>query len=164
MSQQPLWAPWRMDYVASAEPKGCIFCEPEPGRSDRERLLLHRGESVFVLLNRYPYAPGHVMVAPYAHEGRLQGLPAATLSDLMQRIRDSAAIVTAAYDCQGINVGANLGEAAGAGFGDHLHFHLVPRWSGDTNFMTVVGELRVIPKHLERIYDDLLGRFAELES
>jgi ATP adenylyltransferase len=153
-----------MDYVESDSPPGCIFCEPEGAVADRDRLILHRGEHVFVLLNRYPYAPGHLMVAPYAHEARLAALTDEARDELMERIADSAAIVEQAYGAEGLNVGANLGRAAGAGFADHLHFHLVPRWSGDTNFMTAIGELRVIPKHLQRIYDELIPRFAELAS
>jgi len=153
-----------MEYVASAPEPGCIFCEPEPPKPDRERLIMHRGEHVFVLLNRYPYSPGHVMVAPYAHEGALHALDPATQTELMQRISDSARVLSKVYSSEGLNIGANLGRAAGAGFADHLHFHLVPRWTGDVNFMTVVGELRVIPQHLERIYDELLPHFRELSA
>ncbi len=164
MAERPLWAPWRMDYVASAVPPGCIFCEPEPPISDRERLILWRGRHVFCLLNRYPYAPGHLMVAPYAHTARLEDLAPDAQADLIARIADGARILAKTYGSEGLNIGANLGAAAGAGFADHLHFHLVPRWAGDTNFMTVVGELRVIPQHLERIYEELAEPFAELAS
>lgn len=153
-----------MEYVESAGGPACIFCDPEPPVPDRERLILHRGRYVFCLLNRYPYTPGHLMVAPYAHVGRLEDLPVETRTELMQRIADSARILEKTYGSDGLNIGANLGRAAGAGFADHVHFHLVPRWTGDTNFMTAVGELRVIPKHLERIYEELAARFAELDE
>ncbi len=162
MAERPLWAPWRMEYVTSAAPGGCIFCEPDPPVADPERLVLHRGREVFCLLNRFPYAPGHLMVAPYAHASRIEELPSATQAELMSRIGESARILAKTYAAEGLNVGANLGSAAGAGFADHLHFHLVPRWPGDTGFMTVIGELRVIPQHIERIFDELAARFAEL--
>ncbi len=164
MAERPLWAPWRMEYVSSADPSGCIFCDPEAPVSDRERLILHRGPRVLCLLNRYPYAPGHLMVAPHQHCGDLEGLPDDTRAELMARLTDGARILTKTYAAEGLNIGANLGRAAGAGFAEHVHFHLVPRWAGDTNFMTVVGELRVIPQHLERIYDELVGQFEELQT
>ncbi len=117
---------------------------------------------MFVLLNRFPYAAGHLMVAPYAHAARLHDLDADARSELMARLAQSAEILEATYACEGLNVGANLGKAAGAGFADHLHFHVVPRWSGDVNFMTSIGEIRVIPTHIERTYDRLLPAFAGL--
>ncbi len=163
--RRPLWAPWRLEYVAaSAAAGGCIFCEPRAPVPDRERLILHRGRSVFVLLNRFPYAPGHLMVAPYAHVGRLAALEPAARDELMARLADCERVLEAETGCEGINVGSNLGRAAGAGFADHVHFHLVPRWNGDTNFMTSIGELRVIPEHLERSYDRLASRFRALSA
>ena len=151
-----------MEYLQSAKSKGCIFCELPSEGPQRERLLLQRSRYVFVLLNRYPYAPGHLMVAPYAHEARLEGLEPEALTELMVRISDGSRILESALRCDGLNIGVNLGAAAGAGFADHLHFHLVPRWENDTNFMTVVGETRVIPKDLESMFDELLPRFEEL--
>jgi len=160
-----LWAPWRSEYVESARgAPGCIFCEPEPAKPNRERLILHRGRHVFVLLNRYPYAVGHLMVAPYAHAAKLAELDAEARSELVTRLAQSAEILEATFGCEGLNVGANLGRAAGAGFADHLHFHLVPRWSGDVNFMTSIGEIRVIPSHIERSYEQLLPAFAGLAA
>jgi len=162
---QPLWAPWRIEYIESArEPQACIFCEPARPASDRERLILFRGRHVFVLLNRFPYAAGHLMVAPLAHEGKLHLLEPEVQSELMTRIAQSCAILERSYACDGLNVGANLGKAAGAGFADHLHFHLVPRWTGDVNFMTSIGEIRVIPTHIERTYERLLPAFQELSA
>ncbi len=158
--RQPLWAPWRLEYVAGARTARCIFCEPEAPVADRERLILSRGERTVVLLNRFPYAAGHVMVAPYAHAARLSALDPATRAELVERVAECERVLESALGCEGINVGANLGRAAGAGFADHLHVHLVPRWNGDTNFMTTVGELRVIPEHLERSFDRLAPHFA----
>lgn len=159
----PLWAPWRMQYIEGAgNSRSCIFCEPAEPVPDADRLILHRSERVFVLLNRFPYSAGHLMVAPYAHVGLVEDLDPETQRDLMARIADSARILRARYKCDGLNIGANIGEAGGAGFSDHVHFHLVPRWNGDHNFMTVVGEIRIIPTHLENIYEELAERFQEL--
>jgi ATP adenylyltransferase len=151
-----------MEYVGSDKSGRCIFCEPSEPTSDRSRLILHRGERVFVLMNRFPYSTAHLMVAPYAHQGRLHHFDAATRAELIERAADCERILEEACSCEGLNVGFNAGAAAGAGFTDHLHLHIVPRWQGDTNFMTVVGELRVIPEHLERTWDELAPRFAEL--
>lgn len=162
--RRPLWAPWRMEYIESGATGACIFCEPAQSRGDRERLILHRGRYVCVRLNRYPYAPGHLLVAPYAHRARIGDLDGDQRAELMTRIAESAELLEKTYRCDGLNVGANLGRAAGAGYADHLHFHLVPRWSADTNFMTVVGEVRVIPQHIEQIYSELAERFAEIPA
>jgi ATP adenylyltransferase len=124
---------------------------------------VHRGKSAFVLLNRYPYAAGHLMVAPYAHESRIGALDASTQAEIMGLIAEATRILETTYHCDGLNVGANLGAAAGAGFADHLHFHLVPRWRGDVNFMTSVGEIRVIPSHIERTFDELAPLFRARE-
>jgi ATP adenylyltransferase len=162
-ARRPLWAPWRIEYVEHVQDqKACIFCEPREPVEDRVRLILYRGRNAFVLLNRYPYAAGHLMVAPYAHAGRIDALDAATQTELMSLLARSQRILESTYNCDGLNVGANLGAAAGAGFADHLHFHLVPRWRGDVNFMTTVGEIRVIPTHIERTFDQLLPAFRAL--
>ncbi len=153
-----------MEYITSDKSVRCVFCEPDEPVSDRERLILHRGARAFVILNRYPYAAGHLMVAPYAHVGRLQNLEAETAAECMARVADCARILEEGLGCEGLNLGANVGSAAGAGFADHLHFHLVPRWSGDTNFMAVLGELRVIPEHLDRTYEKLAPLFAAIEA
>ena len=164
-ARRPLWAPWRIEYVEHArDPRSCIFCDPGEPVDDRSRLILHRGRSAFVLLNRYPYSPGHLMVAPFAHSGRIDELDPSTQAELMALLASSARILESTYNCDGLNVGANLGAAAGAGFADHLHFHLVPRWRGDVNFMTTVGEIRVIPTHIERSFDQLLPAFRGLQT
>jgi len=160
---RPLWAPWRIEYIErSRGPLVCIFCEPDPAVADRARLILFRGRHAFVLLNRYPYAAAHLMVAPYAHTGKLHALAPDARAEVMALVAESSRILEATYACEGLNVGANLGKAAGAGFAEHLHFHIVPRWSGDVNFMTSIGEIRVIPTHIERTYDELLPAFREL--
>lgn len=161
--REPLWAPWRMEFVGSASAGPCVFCEPAEPSPDRERLILHRGERVFVLMNRFPYTSAHLMVAPYEHAARLSSLDGETLAELITRVGDCVEILEREVACEGLNVGLNLGSAAGAGIADHLHAHVVPRWRGDTNFMTVVGELRVIPEHLTRTYDRLLPHFSELD-
>jgi ATP adenylyltransferase len=154
-----------VEYVEGPrEPPHCIFCEPDEPHADRARLILHRGRAAFVLLNRYPYSPGHLMVAPFAHRARIDELDSATQAELMALLARSARILETTYNCDGLNVGANLGAAAGAGFADHVHFHLVPRWRGDVNFMTTVGEIRVIPTHIERTLDELLAAFAAEEK
>jgi ATP adenylyltransferase len=163
--RRPLWAPWRVEYIEAARgEQRCIFCEPSEPVPDRKRLILYRGRGAFVLLNRYPYSAGHLMVAPFAHRARIDELDATTQAELMDLLGRSARILETTYNCDGLNVGANLGAAAGAGFADHVHFHLVPRWRGDVNFMTTVGETRVIPTHIERSFDELVPAFAKLEA
>jgi ATP adenylyltransferase len=157
-----LWAPWRLAYVSSAsgEPAGCIFCNTsEPGRSD---LIVARGRVSFVILNLYPYNNGHLMVVPNRHVPSLAALEADELAELMQLTRRSEIVLNEAYAPQGINVGINLGRPAGAGVADHLHVHLVPRWTGDTNFMTVVGNVRVVPEGLDATKAKLAPIFERL--
>lgn len=151
-----------MEYVGGDRDGDCIFCLPEPPEDDPKRQILYRGAGAFVLLNRFPYAPGHLMVAPFRHAGRLHELGPDEREESMNLISKSAEILEDLYGCEGLNIGANLGEAAGAGYRDHLHFHLVPRWSGDINFMTTLAETRVIPQHLEQSYAELAPRFAAL--
>ncbi len=144
--------------------EGCIFCDPREPRPDRERLILHRGPHTIVRLNRYPYSAGHLMVSPVAHRARLADLEPDVRVEIVTRVAQCERILEAEYRCEGLNVGANLGAAAGAGFADHLHFHVVPRWRGDVNFMTSIGEIRVISAHIERSYERLLPAFRELDA
>ena len=165
---KPLWAPWRIEYVEGykeGEPPdpGCIFCDAPDAKPDRERLILHRGRHTVVRLNRYPYAAGHLMVSPFAHRARLADLEPAARDELVMRLAQCERILERELRCDGLNVGANLGAAAGAGFAEHLHFHVVPRWRGDVNFMTSIGEIRVIPAHIERSYERLLFAFREVD-
>jgi ATP adenylyltransferase len=143
-----LFAPWRYEYLVAEKSEGCIFCDAAASKDDDESLVVFRGRSVFVLLNRYPYTNGHVMVAPYEHLARLSDSSEETLSELVSTIARAERILTEAYRTDGLNIGVNLGSAAGAGVSDHYHVHVVPRWSGDTNFMTVVGDVRVVPEEL----------------
>jgi len=143
-----LWAPWRLSYVTAAQVPAtdCVFCDPAAGRDID--LVLFRGEHAYVILNLYPYNNGHLMVVPNRHLSALEALTPDEQLELMQLTRVSEMALNEAYRPQGINVGINLGKAAGAGIENHLHIHLVPRWSGDTNFMTAVGHTRVLPEDL----------------
>jgi ATP adenylyltransferase len=150
MSERPLWAPWRIEYIKAPRGDRCIFCDPEPTH------VLQRGERCFTILNTYPYAPGHVMVAPFRHVGRLDELTQEEMLELMQMAQRTVTAQTAAMTPDGVNVGLNLGKVAGAGIADHLHMHVVPRWEGDTNFMPVIADTRVIAQALEATRDVLL--------
>jgi ATP adenylyltransferase len=151
-----LWSPWRLAYVTStsSKPDGCIFCdvsapvEGSSGDPERDSLVLIHGRNCYVILNLYPYNNGHLMVVPRRHIGSLASATTDELSELMQFTRDAEVAITEAYQPQGINVGINLGRPAGAGIVDHVHVHLVPRWTGDTNFMSVVGNTRVLPEDM----------------
>ncbi len=157
-----LWAPWRMAYVESAsesapkpEHPRCIFCDFPKEKNDRENLVLHRGERAFVMLNRYPYSNAHLMVIPYEHAGALEELPRESHDALFRASTEMVAMLKRAVKCEGVNLGMNLGRCAGAGIADHVHVHLVPRWNGDTNFMPVLAEAKVIGEHLLATYDRL---------
>jgi ATP adenylyltransferase len=147
-----MWAPWRMDYIKGPKAEGCILCDKVAVKKDRENLILKRGEHGFTLLNLYPYSNGHLMVTPYAHGNALEALPDGVVGQLMEMVEESIVILKKVYKPEGINVGLNLGRAAGAGIDDHLHFHIVPRWAGDTNFMSVISGVRVIPELLENTF------------
>jgi ATP adenylyltransferase len=158
-----LWTPWRLAYVteASTPSSDCIFCDALR-QIDREPLVVHRGRGVFVILNKFPYNNGHLMVVPHRHAGRLSELDADELSELMTLTRDAERVLHDLYGPHGFNMGLNLGKPAGAGVLDHLHMHVVPRWNGDTNFMTVVGETRVLPEELAATADRVRAAFARL--
>lgn len=159
-----LWAPWRMDYIQDdhrTEGKGCIFCVRETGPEDVQRLILHRGEHAFVMMNRFPYTNGHLMVVPYRHTCDLDALGDVEVLEMHRLLGASQQVLSEYMNPQGFNIGVNLGQAGGAGVTDHLHTHLVPRWSGDTNFMPVFSEVRVIPQHLEETYHLLAAAFAK---
>ena len=152
-----LWAPWRLEYMQSAdEQEGCIFCTAAGG-DDEERLVVHRGESAFVLLNKYPYATGHLMVAPYSHAGELSELSDAEALQVHRLAERGLAALAEVFAPQGYNLGWNLGRIAGAGVVDHVHLHVVPRWAGDTNFMPVLADVKVIPEHLAETRQKLVA-------
>ncbi|MBI3180183.1 MAG: HIT domain-containing protein [Deltaproteobacteria bacterium] len=157
-----LYAPWRSEYLTSTHEKaqGCVFCSIDEAGDDRVRLLLHRGARAMVVMNRYPYNAGHLLVMPRAHLGRLDQLDAASFGELHALLVRAIQAVEQALEPHGINVGMNLGHAAGAGIPDHLHYHVVPRWTGDTNFMPVTGETKVISQDLLATYDLLKAQFV----
>ena len=143
MTERPLWAPWRIEYITASKGDQCIFCDPDPAH------LVERGERCVTILNAYPYAPGHVMVAPTRHVGDLEALDEHELLELMHRAQRVLAAQRIAMNPDGFNLGLNLGKVAGAGIADHLHLHVVPRWDGDNNFMPVLADTHVIPQALE---------------
>ena len=153
-----MWSPWRMAYI-SAEHKGayedapaCVFCDLPAQGDDARTSILHRGEHAFVIMNLYPYNNGHLLIVPYAHVDTLAALGAATLTEMMTLAQRAQGVLEDRMRPQGFNMGINQGKAAGAGIADHLHMHIVPRWVGDTNFMPVLGDVRVMPQHLEETY------------
>ena len=157
-----LWSSWRHSYVTrSEEPRGCVFCTACLTDDGRD-LVVHEGALAYVILNKYPYNAGHLMVVPRRHVAQLAALERDELHEMAQLTQLSERVLTDAYSPQGINVGMNLGRPAGAGIVDHLHVHLVPRWNGDTNFMTVVGEVRVLPEELPRTAERLRPIFRRL--
>jgi ATP adenylyltransferase len=147
MAQQ-LWAPWRLEYIGQAdEQEGCLFCRAADG-DDEAGLVLHRGRDAFALLNKYPYASGHLMVAPYRHVGEFSELEDGEALEVHRVASEGMGALAQLYSPQGFNVGWNLGRIAGAGVVDHVHLHVVPRWAGDTNFMPVLADVKVLPEHL----------------
>jgi ATP adenylyltransferase len=155
---QRLWTPWRLAYVTGGTAgDGCVFCR---AASEDDPLVVHRAPLAYVILNLFPYNNGHVMVVPRRHIASLAEATAEELGEVITLVRDTELVLTAAYAPHGINVGLNLGRAAGAGVADHLHVHLVPRWNGDTNFMTVVADMRVLPETLEQTAARLRPLFA----
>lgn len=158
---QNLWAPWRMDYILGDRPKGCIFCPEGNGESDEERLLLYRGDRSMVVMNRFPYNNGHLLVAPWKHTSSLDGLKDEELFDLVRTVRWSMTVLRETMSPDAFNVGLNLGTVAGAGVETHVHFHIVPRWNGDTSFMTVLADVRVVPEHIRQTYERLLPYFEK---
>lgn len=159
-----IWTPWRMKYIQENQPEDeCIFCLAAKSNEDEENLVFHRGKHVFMILNRYPYTSGHVMSVPYAHEARLHNLTEAARGEMMELVSLSVQVLQSVYAPDGFNVGLNLGEMAGAGVADHLHTHIVPRWGGDTNFMTSVGGTRVLPETLSETYQRVKEAWDRLD-
>lgn len=157
-----LWCPWRLDYILGPKPEACVFCLPEDRTEDEERLVLHRGQHVFVIMNKFPYNNGHLMVTPYRHVMSLCSLTPEESVETMRLLQHCTDILQQRFSPQGINIGLNTGEAAGAGIREHLHFHVVPRWNGDSSFMAVMDEVRVIPEHLRNTYAGLKPLFDAL--
>lgn len=157
-----LWAPWRLEYIQGAEEGECIFCVDDNSLDNRERLILVRRKFCYLMMNRYPYSNGHLMVAPYRHLGDTSDLEEGEVLEIHQLMIESQAALRDVCAAQGFNVGWNLGRAAGAGIADHIHMHIVPRWGGDNNFMSVLADTRVIPQHIETTYALLAKAFAGL--
>jgi ATP adenylyltransferase len=158
-----LWSPWRLEYVTGAKQEGCVFCLAA-GASDADSLIVFRGTLCYVILNLYPYNNGHVLVVPFRHVATLAALSRDELVEIALLTQRCEGALNEAYNPQGINVGINLGKPAGAGVLDHVHVHVVPRWSGDTNFMTVIGEMRVLPEDLKTTAARLLPIFEKLSK
>jgi ATP adenylyltransferase len=159
-----LWAPWRIEYILDDDSKrGCIFCPDIESNSKRDLFILYRGDKSMVMMNRYPYNNGHLLVSPMKHVPDLEGLTVDEMKDLFLIVRESVRILKKVMNPDGFNIGINVGHVAGAGIEAHVHFHIVPRWNGDTSYMTILSETRVIPEHLEETYQKLLPYFQKLE-
>ncbi len=157
-----LWSPWRMTYIENHDKEeGCVFCNAQAKEDSAENLIAFRGEHAFVILNRYPYTSGHLMVIPFLHKPNLEELDSATRAEMIELTSRCTTALKNIYNPQGFNVGANIGEAAGAGVKEHVHIHIVPRWKGDTNFMSTVGETRVLPEELESTYNRVKSEFEK---
>jgi ATP adenylyltransferase len=159
-----LWSPWRMAYIEGTPTDStCIFCDYLKEEDGPENLILYRGNHAFVILNRFPYTNGHMMVVPYQHASSLEMLDRDTLTELMLLTNQTTAVLRQVYNADSFNIGINVGLPAGAGVADHVHIHVVPRWSGDTNFMSTTAETRVIPEALEQTYARLKAGWEELD-
>lgn len=157
-----LWTPWRYAYVSSTEKSGgCVFCDAPKENDDAKTFIVHRGEHCFVILNAYPYTPGHVMVVPYAHLDELQKLPPEAANEMIGLSQRMEGVLRGLYHPDGVNLGMNIGKAAGAGIAGHIHMHVLPRWVADSNFMSVVGETRVLPETLEVTWRRMREAMAE---
>jgi ATP adenylyltransferase len=154
-----IWAPWRIEYIEMEKPAGCILCDKPGQNRDAENYILYRGSKNFVIMNSYPYNPGHLMVAPYRHVASLDELTDDELGEHFEVVRRSVGILREVFSPQGFNIGMNLGKVAGAGIDEHIHTHIVPRWQGDTNFMPVISGVRVVPEALAETYRKLKSKF-----
>ena len=163
VSSRRLWAPWRLEYIKRPGPDECIFCTKPAAGDDAASYILTRGRRCYAMLNAYPYNNGHLMVAPYEHVGSIEALAEDTLLELMTLAQRALGALRAAYGPDGFNLGINQGKIAGAGFDEHVHLHVVPRWSADTNYMPVIGSTRVLPESLRSSYDAVSAALAETE-
>ncbi len=156
-----LWSPWRYAYIASVDrQEGCVFCRIAQEQRDAENYLVHRSRLNFVVLNLFPYTSGHLMIVPYQHQASLAAVEEAITTEMIELAKRAQAALESEYHPDGFNIGMNLGRSAGAGIADHLHMHVVPRWSGDANFVSIVGETRVLPEDLATTYTKLKKHFA----
>lgn len=150
-----IWAPWRIRYIKSFKPKGCFLCDAAKTHNDRKHFVIHRGKKAFIIMNLYPYNPGHLMIAPYRHVPSIEDLTDDELFETSKLAVFSLKILKKTFSPHGFNIGINLGQVAGAGVEEHVHIHVVPRWHGDTNFMPVLADVKVIPQALEETYEKL---------
>jgi ATP adenylyltransferase len=156
-----IWSPWRYKYVASAQHEpGCVFCRVDSEADDRKNYIIHRDTLNFIILNLFPYTSGHLMIVPYVHEASLPALPEAVTLQMIELAKKTVSALEAEYHPDGFNVGFNLGQSAGAGVAGHVHLHVVPRWTGDANFLSVLGETRVMPEDLSSTFERLKRFFA----
>ena len=158
-----IWAPWRAEYIHGQKPSHCIFCK-KYSKDDKNELVLYRGDFAAVMMNKFPYNNGHLLVYPWRHTSSLENMDKEETLELFKLIKWSVAILKKEMKPGGFNIGINLGKDAGAGIEDHIHFHIVPRWNGDTNFMPVISEVRVLPEHLEATYNKLYSHFQKNEQ
>lgn len=161
---QVLWAPWRMEYIRGEKEQGCIFCDKPKQTSDRENFIVARGRAAFVIMNKYPYNNGHLMVVPYRHEAELDKLTVEESNEMAALLQQCARALKLTSAPHGFNVGMNVGAVAGAGIDGHLHFHIVPRWNADTNFMPILGHTKVIPESLWETWEALQVAFKKLAA
>ena len=159
-----IFAPWRYKYIKNPDSEGCIFCRAASSNDDRKSGVLFRGEFSFVIMNKYPYNNGHIMVAPYKHTGNFGEMNENEMLEMSLFLRKWQEVIKKAMKPEGFNIGMNIGRIAGAGFEDHLHYHLVPRWSGDTNFMPIIGVTKVVPISIDEAYDILLEAHKEVSE
>jgi ATP adenylyltransferase len=155
-----IWSPWRYRYIASADKQdSCVFCKIQTEKDDVRNLVIHRGDLVFIVLNLFPYTSGHLMIVPYEHTGTFAGLSEEATGEMFRLAKRSELVLEQEYHPDGFNIGMNLGKAAGAGIADHVHLHIVPRWVGDANFVSIIGETRVLPEDLTTTYARLKRHF-----
>ena len=154
-----IWAPWRIEYILMEKPEGCILCEKPKEDKDTQNYILYRGDKNFIILNSYPYNPGHLLVAPYRHIGKLEELTEEERNEHFEMVSRSIRVLREVFNPGGFNIGANIGKVAGAGIEDHYHSHIVPRWQGDTNYVPVLADVRVLPQALDEAYRELKGKF-----
>ena len=161
--QKRLWSPWRMEYIRSPKENGCIFCEKSQSELDRDNLVLYRGKDSFILMNLFPYNNSHLLIAPFQHIDTTIKLSSEVIHEMMELVNDSMQIMSKTMNAEGFNIGANIGAVGGAGIKDHIHFHVVPRWQGDTNFMPVIGHTKVMVEGLQETYDELKPYFDKIK-
>lgn len=159
-----IWAPWRIKYILEGYSDGCLFCNVGRDADDKKNLVIERSEHSFVVFNRFPYNNGHLMISPYRHNGKFEELTDGEMLEMSRSIQKWCTLLKSVMSPQGFNIGLNLGKVAGAGFEEHLHYHIVPRWNGDTNFMPVISDTRVLSESLDACYDKMKEALKEHDN